>query len=276
MNKVPPLLIVFVSALCLPARAQQNQIGENVEVRSGINHGDYDRLLKKYVNERGLVNYSGWKQNQADIQALDDYLKQFASKIDNPAQGNGKAASLVNAYNAFMLQWILTNYPTESVWSLKDSFTAKRINIGGRTVSFNDIENGALRPLLGYRAHSVLVCAARSCPPLQRSAYSAQKFDEQDNHAFHTWLGREDLNRFLPSEKRAELSSIFKWFKGDFDKAGGVPKILGRYAPEPVRDFAASGKYGIKYISYNWGLNDQGPHGRSYGKANLIFDNIFK
>ena len=276
MNKVPPLLIVFVSALCLPARAQQNQIGENVEVRSGINHGDYDRLLKKYVNERGLVNYSGWKQNQADIQALDDYLKQFASKIDNPAQGNEKAASLVNAYNAFMLQWILTNYPTESVWSLKDSFTAKRINIGGRTVSFNDIENGALRPLLGYRAHSVLVCAARSCPPLQRSAYSAQKFDEQDNHAFHTWLGREDLNRFLPGEKRAELSSIFKWFEGDFDKAGGVPKILGRYAPEPVRDFAASGKYGIKYVSYNWGLNDQGPHGRSYGKANLIFDNIFK
>jgi len=260
----------------LPARAQQNQIGENVEVRSGINHGDYDRLLKKYVNERGLVNYSGWKQNQADIQALDDYLKQFASKIDNPAQGNGKAASLVNAYNAFMLQWILTNYPTESVWSLKDSFTAKRINIGGRTVSFNDIENGALRPLLGHRAHSVLVCAARSCPPLQRSAYSAQKFDEQDNHAFHTWLGREDLNRFLPGEKRAELSSIFKWFEGDFDKAGGVPKILGRYAPEPVRDFAASGKYDIKYISYNWGLNDQGPHGRSYGKANLIFDNIFK
>jgi Protein of unknown function, DUF547 len=276
VNKVPSLLIVFVSALCLPARAQQNQTGENVEVRSGINHGDYDRLLKKYVNERGLVNYSGWKQNQADIQALDDYLKQFASKIDNPAQGNEKAASLVNAYNAFMLRWILTNYPTESVWSLKDSFTAKRINIGGRTVSFNDIENGALRPSLGYRAHSVLVCAARSCPPLQRSAYSAEKFDEQDNHAFHTWLGREDLNRFLPSEKRAELSSIFKWFKGDFDKAGGVPKILGRYAPEPVRDFAASGKYDIKYISYNWGLNDQGPHGRSYGKANLIFDNIFK
>jgi Protein of unknown function, DUF547 len=276
VNKVPPLLIVFVGALCLPARAQQNQTGENVEVRSGINHGDYDRLLKKYVNERGLVNYSGWKQNQADIQALDDYLKQFASKIDNPAQGKQKAASLVNAYNAFMLQWILTNYPTESVWSLKDSFTAKRINIGGRTVSFNDIENGALRPSLGYRAHSVLVCAARSCPPLQRSAYSAEKFDEQDNHAFHTWLGREDLNRFLPSEKRAELSSIFKWFKGDFDKAGGVPKILGRYAPEPVRDFAASGKYDIKYISYNWGLNDQGPHGRSYGKANLIFDNIFK
>ena len=276
MNKISILLIVLFGALSLPAGAQQNQTGENVEVRSGINHSDYDRLLKKYVNERGLVNYSGWKENKADLGALDNYLKQFATKIDNPAQGNEKAAALVNAYNAFMLKWILTNYPTESVWSLKDSFTAKRIDIGGHTVSFNDIENGALRPLLGYRAHSVLVCAARSCPPLQRSAYSAEKFDSQDNHAFHTWLGREDLNRFLPDEKRAELSSIFKWFKGDFDKAGGVPKILDRYAPDPVRAFAASGKYDIKYISYNWGLNDQGPHGRNYGNANLIFDNIFK
>jgi hypothetical protein len=276
MNKIWTLVIALLGALSLPARAQQNQTGENVEVRSGIDHGDYDRLLKKYVNERGLVNYSGWKENQADLRALDDYLKQFASKIGNPAQRNEKAAALVNAYNAFMLQWILTNYPKESVWSLKDSFTAKRINIGGHNISFNDIENGALRPLLGYRAHSVLVCAARSCPPLQRSAYRADKFDEQDDHAFRTWLARDDLNRFLPSEKKVEISSIFKWFKGDFDNAGGASKILGRYAPEPVRDFAASGKYDIKYISYNWGLNDQGPHGRNYSEANLIFDNVFK
>jgi hypothetical protein len=276
MNKVWTLLIILLGAFSLLADAQQDQTGENVEVRSGIDHRDYDRLLKKYVDERGLVNYSGWKQNQADRRALDDYLKQFASKIDNPARGNEKAASLVNAYNAFMLHWILMNYPTESVWSLKDSFTAKRINIGGHNVSFNDIENGALRPLLGYRAHSVLVCAARSCPPLQRSAYSEDKFDEQDDHAFHAWLARDDLNRFLPNETKVEISSIFKWFKGDFDNAGGASTILGRYAPQTARDFAASGKYDVKYISYNWGLNDQGPHGRNYGKANLIFDNVFK
>jgi hypothetical protein len=276
MNEIWTLLIILLSAFSVPAHAQQNQTGENVEVRSGINHGDYDRLLKKYVDERGLVNYSGWKENQADLRALDDYLKQFAGKIGNPAQGNEKAAALVNAYNAFMLQWILKNYPTESVWSLKDSFTAKRIDIGGHSVSFNDIENGALRPLLGYRVNSVLVCAARSCPPLRRSAYSADKFDEQDDHAFRTWLAREDLNRFLPNERKAEVSSIFKWFKGDFDNAGGASTILGRYAPQTARDFAASGKYDVKYISYNWGLNDQGPHGRNYGKANLIFDNVFK
>jgi len=87
---------------------------------------------------------------------------------------------------------------------------------------------------------------------------------------------REDLNKFSPGEKKMEISSIFKWFKQDFEKAGGVPKILGRYALPAVREFAASGKYEIKYLPYNWGLNDQGPHGRNYSRADLFFDNIFK
>jgi hypothetical protein len=175
-----------------------------------------------------------------------------------------------------MLRWILSNYPTESVWSLKDTFIAKRNEIGGRKVSLDDIEHGALRPLIGYRVHSVLVCAARSCPPLQRFAYAAEKFDEQDDASYRAWLARDDLNRFSPNEKKIEISSIFKWFKQDFDKADGTAKILVRYAPGSVREFAASGKYDTNYISYNWGLNDQGPHGRNYSKANLIFDNIFK
>ena len=187
-----------------------------------------------------------------------------------------KAASLANAYNTLVLRWILSNYPTESIWQLKDSFSGKRHEIGGRKVALEDIEHGTLRQLIGYRAHAVLVCAARSCPPLQRSAYTADKFEEQDDYAFRVWLACEDLNKFLPKEKKVEISSIFKWFKSDFDKAGGVPKVLGRYAPQPSRDFAVNGKYDIKYIPYNWGLNDQGPHGRNYSRAQLLFDNIFK
>src|SRR5260370_423930 len=188
--------------------------------------------------------------------ALDNYLKQFGEKAENPANGNEKAASLVNAYNAFTLQWILSNYPTESIWQLKDSFKAKRHQVGGRKVSLDDIENGGLRPMLDWRTHSVLVCAARSCPPLQRSVYSPENFEEQDATAFRTWLAREDLNRFLPNEKRVEISSIFKWFKGDFDRGGGVPKILGRYAPQDVRAFATSRAYDAKYLTYNRRFNN--------------------
>jgi len=275
MGTKPWILLIILESVLIAITAPA-QTGENVNVRVGIDHSKFDLLLKKYVNEQGLVNYGAWKQSTADLSDLDNYLKQFAAKIDNSAQGNEKAASLVSAYNAFVLRWILSNYPTESIWQLKDSFSAKRNEIGGGKVSLDDIEHGALRPLIGYRAHAVLVCAARSCPPLQRFAYTADKFDEQDDQAYRTWLARDDLNKFLPNEKKAEISSIFKWFKQDFDQAGGIPKILGHYAPQSVREFAAGGKYDTKYLPYDWGLNDQGPHGRNYSRAQLLFDNIFK
>jgi len=275
MSKLRILLTIFTFEFTLVSAARA-QTGENVNVHAGINHDEFDRLLKKYVNEQGLVNYGAWKQNEADLSALDEYLRQFAPRLDNPAQGNEKAAALVNGYNAFTLRWILSNYPTESVWQLKDSFSGKRNEIGGRKVSLDDIEHGALRPSIGYRAHAVLVCAARSCPPLQRFAYTADKFEEQNDRTYQAWLARADLNKFLPNEKKVDISSIFKWFKQDFDKTGGVPKILGHYAPQSVRGFAASGKYDTKYLPYDWGLNDQGPHGRNYSRAQLLFDNIFK
>src|SRR6266568_1047346 len=105
MSKLWILLILF-GLVCIGVVARtKGQTSENVDVRSGINHDEFDRLLKKYVNEQGLVNYGAWKQHATDISALDSYLQQFAAKIDKPAQGNEKAAGLVNAYNAFMLQW---------------------------------------------------------------------------------------------------------------------------------------------------------------------------
>jgi len=192
MNKIFGLLlgIGLLIFVCAIARAQGNQSGGNVDVRAGIDHSEFDRLLKKYLNEQGLVNYTAWKQNAGDISALERYLDQFAARIDNPAQGNEKAAALVNAYNGFVLRWILSGYPTESIWQLKDSFTGKRNDIGGRKVALNDIEHGTLRPLIGYRAHAVLVCAARSCPPLQRFAYPAENFEEQDDHAYRAWRAK--------------------------------------------------------------------------------------
>jgi len=72
--------LVFVA---ITTRAQK---GENVDVPAGVNHDELNLLLEKYVNHQGLVNYGAWKQNAADLSALDEYLHQFAAKADNAAQ----------------------------------------------------------------------------------------------------------------------------------------------------------------------------------------------
>ncbi|HZA38678.1 MAG TPA: hypothetical protein VE486_06020, partial [Candidatus Baltobacteraceae bacterium] len=70
----------------------------------------------------------------------------------------------------------------------------------------------------------------------------------------------------------ANVSSIFKWFKGDFEKAGGVKSALAKYAPAPARPMLEKPGCKISYRPYNWGLNDHGPHGRNYKIS--IFDFI--
>jgi len=258
-------IYICAAVLIFGPRSFCNAVG----VPSGIKHEAYDQLLKKYVNTDGLVAYEKWKGSAEDLKALDDYLAQFA-RSGSAAQGNERYASLVNAYNGFVLQWILQNYPTESIWALKGSFKERRHKLGGGNVSLNDIENDMLRPEFGWRTHAVLVCAARSCPPLQRSAYTAGGLDAQTERAFHSWLSRPDLNEFLLDKNEANVSNIFKWFKGDFDKAGGTKAVLAKYAPAPARLMLEKPDCKISYKSYNWGLNDQGPHGRNY-KIN-IFD----
>ncbi len=279
-NKIPLIVSLLALASMLPLTAcgqggDKKEKDVEVQVASGIDHGAWDGLLKKYVDEKGLVNYAGWKADASDMEKLDNYLKQFAAKPDKPAEGNEKAASLVNAYNALAIRTILGAYPVESIHETEKPFETKKWKVGGETVSLNDIENGTLRPMLKYRAHAVLVCAARSCPPLQQTAYKADSFEAQNDKAYTAWLAREDLNKFMPEEKEAKISEIFKWFKGDFEKSLAVPKVIDRYGPPPAQKLVAGGdEFQVSYLPYNWGLNDQGEHGRSYSKINLIFDKL--
>ena len=270
------LITLFTFALSLFLGLQQTMAatGDVVKFPAGIRHDAWDALLKKYVNAQGLVAYERWKGNPADRKALDDYLAQFAP-TGTAAVGADLTASAINAYNAFAVQWILQNYPTESILALSKSFARKAHLIGGRKVALNDIEHGTLRPAIGYRAHSALVCCARSCPPLQRSAYTASSVDAQITAAYRAWLAREDLNQFDAGSNRVRISSIFRWFKEDFEKAGGVPTILTRYAPAEAREFLNKGGYKIEFLPYHWGLNDQGARGKNYTRGNAIFDSIF-
>jgi hypothetical protein len=259
MRCIPLVVLFFGQSPCSGA----------VNVPAGVNHDAYDGLLKKYVDQNGMVAYEKWKENADDRKGLTTYLEQLGASGDN-ASGNERFASLVNAYNALVLNWILQNYPTESIWALKNSFKEKRHKLGGEMVSLNDIENSALRREFGYRTHAVLVCAARSCPPLQRSAYTGGQLYEQSDRAYRIWLGRTDLNEFLADKNEANISSIFKWFKGDFEKAGGVKAILPKYAPASARPLLQKPDFKITYKTYNWGLNDQGPHGRNWKQS--LFD----
>ncbi|HKK17335.1 MAG TPA: hypothetical protein VJ952_01530 [Opitutales bacterium] len=100
-----------------------------VEPPRGIDHQPWHELVQRYVDNRGLVDYQNWKESQADLKKLRSYLEQFASADAESATGDERIASLINAYNAFTIDFILQNYPTKSIRLLDDEFKGKRYRI---------------------------------------------------------------------------------------------------------------------------------------------------
>jgi hypothetical protein len=129
--------------------------------------------------------------------------------------------------------------------------------------------------IVGWKVHATIVCAARSCPPLQREAFTSANLETLIEQSYRAWLGREDLNRFDSAASRVSISPIFKWFKGDFIGPGTVAKVLARYAPDRNRASLEKGDFKFEYLEYHWGLNDQSGRGRDFraGMLDRLFGN---
>lgn len=232
----------------------------------------------RYVDDRGLVDYAAWKQSDADVAKLRTYLGQFAQSGTEAAEGDERVASLINAYNAFTIDFILENYPVESIRLLDNEFKGKRYPIAGGLWSAEDIELKTLRPLIGWKMHSVVVCAARSCPPLLNKAYFADDWERKMEARYRLWLARPDLNSYHPNRGwggrgEVEISKIFRWHAVDFKGAPSVRDTLVRFGPETHKRFLQKSDYRIRQKDYHWGLNDQSGVGADYEHS--LFNSIF-
>ena len=261
-NRLIPTIVKWGSFLGL---GLISNLSASPHVPAGIDHGTFDRLLAEYVDERGLIDYAAWKGSESDMAALQDYLVQFAPVPEEAAVGDDKIASLINAYNAFTIEFILENYPVRSIRLLKDPFDGKRHKVGGEWVSVDTIEHEMLRPIIGWKVHSVVVCAAISCPPLLNRAYTPENWREEMEGRYRTWLGREDLNAFDTGRFRpvVQVSRIFDWYAEDYTGDHSVEEVLRRFAPSEYAEFLA-GDFRISFQRYHWGLNDQSGIGDGY------------
>lgn len=269
-------LCIFAMAACFAAcrDTSEKAVEPGVAIRAGLDHSAWETLLHQNVNDRGLVSYASWKANPEDLRTLREYLDRAASPADPPATGDDHAASLINTYNALVIDWILQNYPTPSIQSLPRSFKERRHTVGGRKVSLDDIAHATLRPFFGYRVHGALACAARSGPPLRREAYTAARLDPQLDRAMREWLDREDLNRFDVARKTAEISLIFKRFPEDFEKAGGLRSALKKHARGDVPRLLDSKDLDIDYLPYDWSLNDLDGSKTPYRESRALRDRL--
>ena len=212
----------------------------------------YNRLLGKYVTSGG-VKYAEWKANAADMQAIQSVVDGIAKENVSAMAKQQQLAFYINAYNAWILHEALGKYPTKSVKdALFTFFTSKRITVAGQQMSFNALEKDTIRSKFGEpRVHFALNCASRSCPPLNRTAFSADKLDGQFETLAKGYVNSEHGVKFNAAAKSADLSKIFDWYKDDFKADGGALAFINKRRATPI---PADAKIG--YQDYDWNLNE--------------------
>ena len=213
-------------------------------------------LLSKYVDAGGRVSYATWKADAGDRGRLAGYLARLAPGSSAPLADPEKIAILINAYNAFIIADVLDRYPVDGIRSVPGAFTAESHAIGGGLYSLDEIEHTAVR-LGGYRVHAALVCASRSCPPLDRRPWAAADLAAHEEERMRAWMARSDLYRFEPEKNTVFLPRYFDWYRADFD-AAGVARVLAAHAPERYREWLSRGAFRVEFLDYDWRLNDRG------------------
>jgi peroxiredoxin len=243
--------------------------------KASVEHSLYDELLKQYVKD-GLVDYAGLKNKPKN---LNKYLKDLSHVSKDKFKSwdkNRQLAYLINLYNASTLKLIIDHYPLESIkdigWLLKGPWDQKIVKLFGDTITLNTLEHEIIRKDYDEpRIHMALVCAAKGCPALRNKSYVGEKLDAQLDEDSKKFLNSKKGLQIDRQKKTVSLTSIFKWFGEDFinkyaPKSGfegfnkteqAVLNFSSRYLSEEDQAYLRAGNYSIKYLDYDWSLNEQ-------------------
>jgi hypothetical protein len=239
-------------------------------------HENWNTLLAQHVSPTNQshntsVDYAGFLAQRSELRAYLSELEQVTQSDFDQWSDAEQLAFLINAYNAWTVELILTEYPDlKSIRDLGNFFKSpwekSFIPLLGKVYSLDDIEHDLIRGDNKYqepRIHFAVNCASIGCPALREDAYEASKLDAQLEQQTLRFLSDRSRNYALNDE--LYLSSIFKWYKDDFEKGfRGVNSLasflllysesLGLTAEQRVKLESKDMK--IDYLDYDWQLND--------------------
>ena len=237
-------------------------------------HAAYEALLNRVVAD-GRVDYKGLK---ADSASLDRYLDSTAgvAKVQfNAWPEPRQLAFLINLYNAATLKLIADHYPVDSIKDIGNFFRGPWdqpvVRLFGSVITLDTLEHDIIRKQYeDARIHMALVCAAKGCPPLRSEAYAAARLNAQLDEQAREYLSSPAGLHIDRNRRVVYFSSIFKWYGDDFvagyapssgfvglDKTEqAVANFCSEYLPAAQSAFLETGDYAVKYLDYDWSLNE--------------------
>jgi hypothetical protein len=226
----------------------------------------------------GRVDYARLAASSEFVTAAEAARRLGGVRLATLTGRGPRLAFWINVYNALVLHGIVRLGVRRSVVRVWNFFGRATFRIDGLVFSVDDIEHGVLRgnrrrvipplrpfgardPRLAHaiepldpRIHFAINCGARSCPPV--GVYRAEAIDAQLDLATRSFVNQEvwlDGGRLV-------CSRLFKWYRRDFDGAGGLAAFLLRYLEDgpPRRALAGGAPPCVAFRAWDWSLRGAG------------------
>jgi len=240
------------------------------------NHRVWNELLKDHVFwlDDGVASVVNYPDFLTDKVALERYLASVSAVAKADYQRwsrEQRLAFLINAYNAFTVKLVLDHWPVESIKDIGGWFSKpwkmEFFTLLGEDHHLDWIEHEVIRKPGNFnepRIHFAVNCAAIGCPALRAEAYVGERLDSQLDDQTRRFLADRSRNRI--DGDTLKLSSIFKWYREDFEQGWqGIDSLeeflllRARTLGIPTsRDSAPSiENLAIEFLDYDWSLNEQ-------------------
>jgi hypothetical protein len=239
------------------AQKEQVQKPEEIDYSTGLNL--WKEILSRHVDNQGLVDYQGIKDNREDHEKLQKFIDSMKNVDPEKLETREKKLAFwINCYNAATIHGVLRHYPIDSVKDVKDFWHIVVVSVGGKEYSLGKIENTVLRGLGEPRMHWAIVRTSKSSAALLAEPYSADKLEEQLEKQEKDYIvGRRQayINR---KKIKLMLSPFFYWYGEDFiKKAGTKLDYVKKYFTKEDLDFLDDNPVSTGYIKPDWSLNRQ-------------------
>jgi hypothetical protein len=250
-------------------------------------HNKFAELLKNNVDDKGMVDYKTLRRKRLELKAL---LQEFDNLDPNEYRTwpkKDKIAFWLNAYNIQMLKIITDNYPIKSsrilrlypgwgpnsILHIKGIWTNYKFLVMDEEFTLAEIDRRFFRKEFDDpRIFFAISRASLSGPPLPNEPYYGYKLNKQLDDQARRFLSSPLAFRTDREKQRVYLSSLFqsssygkefiskftidKKFKDQEPATRAVLNFITNYVPDDKVSFLEVGKYSVKFMKYDWTIND--------------------
>jgi hypothetical protein len=250
-----------------------------------FSYDSYAEVLAEHVDAAGRVDYQALKANREPLDAFSRVMANLDPATYKAWSEQARLAFWINAYNAYTLMTIINHYPIEpgglisrfrfpanSIRQIDGVWDELEWDVMGMRYTLDQMEHDILRKEFSApRMHMAIVCASIGCPYLRDEPYVAEKLDDQLADQSRRFLSSQEKGmRADVPEEVLYLSPIFDWFGEDFTMAYGttgvdhydgneaaVLNFVAHHVDDAMARWIREGAYSLRYLDYDWGLNDQ-------------------